>query len=123
MSILLDPLFFLTLSLLFCHELDAIRHHEWRLFAFLNRLDNERAYRLFILLHIPLFGLVFWFVAYPAVGFVIFVDVFVMVHLGLHRWFRAHPHYEFQGFVSNLFIVGAAATGAGHLLLLLTIYG
>ena len=116
-----DALFFLTLSLLFCHELDAIRHHEWRLFAFLNRLDDDSAYRVFTVLHIPLFGLFLWFVAYPAEGFTLFVDFFVVVHLGLHWWFRSHPRYEFEGFVSNFFIVGTAVAGVSHLALFLIV--
>lgn len=117
----IDNFFLLTLTFLFCHELDAILHHEWRLFAFLNRLDDERAYAGFALLHIPLFGLFLWFVAHPATWFFIAADSFVIIHLGLHWWFRTDPRYEFQGFVSNLFIVGSAFLGAIHLILLLTI--
>ena len=115
----LNFLFYLALAFLFCHELDAIYRREWRLFSFLNRFDDETAYRLFIVAHIPLFVLFLWFVAYPAFWFYVFVDGFVVMHLGLHWWFRTHPQYEFKGFVSNLFIVGAAIVGSVHLLLFL----
>jgi hypothetical protein len=117
-----DSLFLLMLALLFCHELDAIRHHEWRLFAFLNRLDDETAYAVFAVLHIPFFGLFLWFVVYPTAWFFIAADSFAIIHLGLHWWFRTDPRYEFQGFVSNLFIIGTALTGAAHLFLLFTDY-
>ncbi len=114
-----DTLFLLMLTLFLCHELDAIRHHEWRLFAFLNRLDDDVAYAIFALLHIPLFFLFLWFVAYPAPWFYTAADSFAIIHLGLHWWFRTDPRYEFQGFVSNFFIVGTALAGAAHLLLYL----
>lgn len=116
-----DPnnLFLLMITFFLCHELDAIRHHEWRLFAFLNRLDDDAAYAVFALLHIPLFGLFLWFVANPATWFYVAADSFSIIHLGLHWWFRSHSRYEFQGFVSNLFIVGTAVLGALHLILLL----
>jgi hypothetical protein len=114
-----DSLFLLIVTFLFCHELDAIRHYEWRLFAFINRLDDDTAYAVFAILHMPLFGLFLWFTAHPATWFFIAVDSFAIVHMGLHWWFRTHPRYEFRGFVSNLFIAGAAVSGALHLFLLL----
>lgn len=117
-----NSLFLLMLALLSCHELDAIRHHEWRLFAFLNRLDDDTAYAVFAMLHIPFFGLFLWFVAYPTAWFFTAADSFAIIHLGLHWWFRTDPRYEFQGFVSNLFIIGTALTGAAHLFLLITDY-
>ena len=114
-----DTLFLLMLVFLFCHELDAIYHHEWRLFAFLNRLDEAQAYAVFALLHLPFFFLFVWFAAHPATWFFIAADSFAIIHLGLHWWFRADSRYEFQGFVSNLFIGGTAVLGAVHLFLLL----
>lgn len=115
-----DSVYLLMVALLFCHELDAIRHHEWRLFAFLNRLDDDTAYAVFAVLHIPFFGLFLWFVAHPTAWFFIAADSFAILHLGLHWWFRTDPRYEFQGFVSNLFIIGTALAGAAHLLFFLT---
>ena len=114
-----DILFRLMLALFLCHELDAIRHHEWRLFAFINRLNDDAAYAVFAVLHIPLFLLFLWFVAQPATWFYIAADSFAIIHLGLHTWFRTDPRYEFHGFVSHLFIGGTAVCGAVHLLLLL----
>lgn len=114
-----DALFFLMITFFLCHELDAIRHHEWRLFAFLNRLEDNTAYAVFAVLHIPIFFLYIWFVANPAAWFTIAADSFAVIHLGLHWWFRTDPRYEFQGFVSNFFIIGTALAGAAHLLLYL----
>lgn len=113
-----NSLFLLMLTLFLCHELDAIRHHEWRLFAFINRLDDGAAYAVFAMLHIPLFFLFLWFVANPATWFYIAADSFAIIHLGLHWWFRSDPRYEFQGFVAKFFIIGTALTAASHLFLL-----
>lgn len=113
-----ENLFLLMMTFLLCHELDAIRQKEWRLFAFINRLDDERGYAVFAVLHIPLFFLFLWFVANPATWFFIAADSFALVHLGLHYWFRKDPRYEFQGVVSTIFIVGTAVFGAIHLILL-----
>lgn len=114
---LLEPLFFLTLSCLFCHEMDAIYRHEWRIFAFLQRFDDQTAYQIFTAAHLPLFFVLLWFIADPTNGFVIVVDGFAIVHMGLHWYFRQHPSYEFAGFLSNLFIVGAGISAIAHLLL------
>jgi len=47
--------FYLGLSFLMLHEMDAVRRKEWQLIAGLSTLDNERGYILFSVLHIPLF--------------------------------------------------------------------
>lgn len=54
-----------NLALLLAHELDGVRRQEWRMFALLNRLDDERAHQLFVLLHVPLFIVIFWFLSRP----------------------------------------------------------
>ena len=111
-------IFYLALALIFTHELDAIKHHEWRIFAFLRPLGDVRAYQVFTLLHIPLFILFLWIVQNPNLLIMILVDIFLIVHVGLHFLFRNHPHYEFQGWLSNGLIVGAGLAGASHLILL-----
>jgi hypothetical protein len=35
-----------------------------------------------------------------------------ILHVGLHRLFRSHPAYEFQGLESRLLILGAGLFGA-----------
>ena len=61
MNIFKDFLFFINLSLLVIHEFDAIRRKEWRLFVFLKDLEDELAYQIFTLLHLPFLLLIFWF--------------------------------------------------------------
>ena len=110
--------YLIGVALLFVHELDAIKHHEWRLFAFLNPLGDENAYRVFTFLHLPLFLIFLWMTAYPRLNFEIAVDIFLVVHVGLHFLFRNHPKYEFKGWFSHGIIAGAGIMGALHLLLL-----
>lgn len=113
-------LYVFGIALLFVHELDAIRHHEWRLFAFLRPFGDERAYQLFTLLHIPLFLLFLWPAIYPARLLAIVLDLFLIIHVALHYLFRNHPLYTFHGWFSHGIIVAAGLVGALHLLLLIT---
>ncbi len=114
-----NTIYLLGVALLFTHELDAIKHHEWRLFAFLiNPLGDKMAYRVFTLVHVPLFFLFMWMVAYPRLNFEIAVDLFLIVHVGLHYLFRNHPSYEFSGWFSHGIIGGAGLMGALHLILI-----
>ena len=119
----IDLLFWLSLALLLAHELDAVRRQEWRLFAFLNRLDDERAHQLFVLLHLPLFVLVFWFLSrsdQPGyVWFQLVIDIFLIIHLGLHILFRNHPANNFNNTFSLALITGMALLGVTHAGLLL----
>ena len=110
--------FTLGVVLLFTHELDAIRHHEWRLFAFLRPFGEEGAYQLFVLLHIPLFMLFLWPLLMPARRLEITIDLFLIIHVGLHYLFRNHSHYTFHGWLSHGVIALAGAVGAWHLWLI-----
>jgi len=56
MSILLPVLFSVILSLLFLHEMDAVRNAEWKMFVILKDMDETKAYRIFTLLHLPLYA-------------------------------------------------------------------
>jgi len=121
--IFIDLLFWLNLALLLTHELDAIRRQEWRMFIFLNRLDDEQAHQLFVLLHVPLFTLFFWFLSRPNqpiyFWFQLVVDAFLIVHLGLHMLFRNHPANAFRTSFSKRLIEGMALSGLIHAALLL----
>ncbi len=108
--------FFAGLALLFAHELDAVRLHEWRLFPGLRRLDDEAGYRLFTALHVPLFFAIFLglFGAGPGVraGLIVALDVFFIVHVALHVLLRHVPHYRFSSLFSWALIAGAGVAGA-----------
>jgi hypothetical protein len=108
--------FFIGLALLFTHELDAIRRKEWRLFVFLSNLEEERAFRMFAALHIPIFLLIFLAVFGTSrseirENTIIGLDMFFVVHVVLHTLFSKHPDYDFHTGFSRLLILGAGLCG------------
>lgn len=118
MTDIVNALFFVNIAWLATHELDAIRHHEWRIFFHRIPVDDLTAYRAFVAVHVPFFALITAWSREPA--FQIAFSVFLIVHAGLHWYFRSHPAYEFEGWFSNLIIFGGAPLGALHLLLLIS---
>jgi hypothetical protein len=112
------PFFMLGLSLILVHELDAVRCHEWRIFPGLSKLSDEWGLRIFIMLHIPLMYVLLAAVAAgPGAMWVAVLDLFFVLHLGLHMLFLRHPRNEFSDRVSWTLIVGAAMSGGVDLLL------
>lgn len=116
-----DVLFYLAFAALVTHELDAVHKREWRLLFILRALPDESARRAFILLHVPLVAVLLWLIAHPAQGVrfwtMIGLDVFMVVHAGLHWRLSGGPNYEFNTVHSRLIIYGTAALAAAHLLL------
>ena len=114
-----DAVFSLGLSLLLVHELDAVRAQEWRLLPILRRMPELVGRDVFILVHVPLIALLIWFALHsqPIVRlrFQVAADLFFLLHVGLHRAFRSHPHYDFHSLLSRGLILGAGATGIVHL--------
>jgi len=121
----IDLIFYTGLSLLLTHELDAVKRHEWRIFPGLSNLKDNLSYHLFVVLHIPLFIMILWFLCHPSeyvhFWFQISVDGFLIIHLGLHHFFKAHDKYEFTQQFSRVIINLMALTGLIHMILLLTI--
>jgi hypothetical protein len=116
-----DALFFLTLGMLFTHELDAMPNHEWRGLPGLGALPDDVAMVAFVVLHVPLFAAVVAFVASPIertrtiARFV--VAGFVVVHAGLHALSMGDPGYEFSSLLSTSLIFGGGVLGALYLAL------
>ncbi len=121
----IDLIFYTGLSLLLTHELDAIKQHEWRIFPGLSNLKENLSYHLFVALHLPLYILILWLVCHPSeyvrFWFQIGVDGFLIVHLGLHLFFKSHDKYEFNQQFSKIIINLMALTGLIHIILLFTI--
>lgn len=118
-----DFLFYLAFATLVAHELDAVHKHEWRLLFILRGMPDGSARRAFVLIHIPLLATLFWLVAHPVESTrfwtMLSLDVFIVVHAGLHWRLSKHPKYEFHTLYSRFIIYGAAALAATHLFLLL----
>jgi len=118
-----DLIFYLGLSLLFTHELDAIKRHEWRIFPGLSNLKEATSYRVFVILHIPLFFLFLLNLCHPHESirywFQMCVDGFLIIHLGLHHIFKSNIKNEFTETFSKFIIRLMALTGLIHIILLL----
>ncbi|MEM1483719.1 DUF6713 family protein [Oscillospiraceae bacterium PP1C4] len=56
-------LFAIIISLLLIHEMDAIRTKEWKMFIILKKMTDEKAYKVFTLIHLPLYFLIIWIMA------------------------------------------------------------
>lgn len=117
-----DFVFYLALAMLLGHELDAVHRHEWRLLFFLRNLSDSIGQQIFVLLHIPLFILIFYLITHDQylvrywtmLGF----NLFIVIHAGLHWRLRKHHLYEFDSLASNLLIYGTAVISIIHMLLL-----
>jgi len=115
--------FIIAVAFIFTHELDAVRRHEWRIMPVLNRLSEEVGFQVFVLAHIPLFGLLVWALLLPrdetTNAFQIAISVFCIFHVLLHKLFENHPANEFNTPLSQFLIWGGGIAGTGHILLVL----
>lgn len=116
-------IFFFLLALLIVHELDAIRRYEWRMFIILNKMDDEKAFQIFTVLHIPLLMLIFWLLTHSSTivvfWFQVVVDVFLIIHKFLHDSFQKHSNNKFDTTFSKRLIDLMAVVGFIHLALVL----
>jgi hypothetical protein len=109
--------FFINIAWMMVHELDAIDRHEWRIFQtfvpLYDRLDDVNAYRFFAVLHVPLLAWILWAAQFRGVqvGF----DLFLLIHIGLHRLFRHHPQNALNNWFSQFLIIGVAPFALLHL--------
>lgn len=114
-----NTIFYLGMGALFTYELDAMTNHEWRILPLLNLLPDDTGMSLFILAHIPLFGVLIALVAAsnPTVRqrtrFAL--SAFLIINGMLHALFMSHPNYEFHSIISNILIFGGGVLGALHL--------
>lgn len=117
--LLVNFIFQLAFATLVTHELDAVHKREWRLLFILHKLPEERARRAFILIHVPLFAVLFWLITHPhgavRLGSRVGLDLFMIVHAGLHWRLSNHLKYMFKTAYSRLLIYGAAVLGLVHL--------
>lgn len=105
--------FYLGLTLLIMHEMDAIRCKEWRIFPGLSLLSDKAGYSVFIFAHIPLFFFIFWQLtsSNDLEGFVKGFNIFMIIHLGLHVLYLKNKKNEFKDWISWTIIIGAGLCG------------
>jgi|LakMenEpi03Aug12_release.lakeMendotaPanAssembly.Ray.scaffolds.fasta_scaffold15100_8 hypothetical protein len=117
-SMVEHPLFYLGLSLLLMHEMDAIRCKEWRIFPGLSLLGNKLGHIVFVFAHIPLFFYIFWQLTHSQDidAFIYRFNIFMIVHLGLHILFLKHKNNEFKDWISWTILIGSGLSGLIDLL-------
>lgn len=105
--------FFLGLSLLLMHEMDAIRCREWRIFPGMSMLSDRVGQIVFIFVHIPLFYFILWQLANSQniEKFIWGFSLFMIIHLGLHILFLKNRNNEFKDWISWTIIIGVGLCG------------
>uniref|UniRef100_UPI0032166640 DUF6713 family protein n=1 Tax=uncultured Draconibacterium sp. TaxID=1573823 RepID=UPI0032166640 len=114
-----NSIVFLTgLSLLLTHEMDAIRCKEWRIFPGLSKLNDKSGHLIFILAHVPIFGWLLWQLTNSSNNDMLRtgIDVFLLIHLGLHLLFLKNKRNEFKDWISWTIIAGAGICGVADLI-------
>lgn len=114
-----DVLFFLAVSSLLLHEMDAIDKREWRVLFVLRKLPDSGALRWFILLHLPLLVALLALVAAESSSTTQSieggVDVFLVGHGVLHEMMSARGDASFASTFSRMLIWSAGLFGIVHL--------
>ncbi|MFM2269056.1 MAG: hypothetical protein RL757_2497 [Bacteroidota bacterium] len=108
-----NVVFYLGLSFILMHEMDAIRCKEWRILPITSFLNDKIGYFVFLFLHIP----IFYWILYMLIDnpnnhkFIIGLDYFFIIHVVLHLLFLKHKKNEFKDYISWSIIVGAGLCG------------
>ncbi|MDM1407427.1 DUF6713 family protein [Myroides sp. DF42-4-2] len=110
--------FYLALSLIIMHEIDAVRCKEWRIFPGLASLGDKVGYIVFLFGHLPLFVWALWYLnqSENPDNFIIGFSLFCILHIGLHLLFYKHKYNEFKDWISWSLIVGAGLAGLFQLI-------
>ena len=118
-------LFIVIISLLLVHEMDAIRAKEWKMFIVLKDMEEEAAYKFFVLIHLPLYVVAFYILYDGGImaSYVlkIVIDIFLLVHAIIHYGFRNHSHNGFKSIFSKNIIYSMSGLALLHLCLLLAL--
>ena len=113
--------YYLGVSALITHELDAVLNHEWKLLFHWFDLSDGVGNELFIALHFPLFLLFLYFSHHKQASvqssFRSLICAFLIFHGGLHFFLSDHSNYLFSGFLSNFYIFGGLVFGLIYLAL------
>lgn len=106
--------FFVGLSFILAHEMDAIKSREWMIFPLTDRLREKTGYLVFTAVHIPLY-LVLLLALFGQnginSGLIMGFDIFFIIHVFLHLLFLRHSKNQFTSIFSWIIILGAGVAG------------
>ncbi|WP_370693359.1 DUF6713 family protein [Vibrio penaeicida] len=115
-----NTLFFIGIFCFVAHEIDAMMHHAWLVLPLTVWIPEEYAQTLFVLAHIPLFLIMMFMLPTYFLSKIEKVQTaiatFIVIHGILHSAFMTHEHYEFDSFLSNLWIFGGTICSAVFLI-------
>jgi hypothetical protein len=110
--------FYIGLTFISVHEMDAIRCREWRIFPVLSLLTDKFGQLIFIFANIPLFFFVFYKLTHPeSNSFIKWFDIFMIIHIGLHLLLLKNKNNEFKDWISWILIIGAGFFGLVDLII------
>lgn len=102
---ILKILLWINVSLFILHEMDAVRTREWKMMILFNRLDDNTGDKIFILLHLPLYSIIFYFMEYYFKPFLLSVSVLLIIHQFMHLLFRNHTENKMNEMFSKIVIL------------------
>lgn len=110
----------LTIALFATHELDAVARAEWQLLPVLSSLNDEADLMWFVLLHIPLFWLVFWLGNHRQTDLrnrarLVFCSL-TIAHTAAHFLLSGHSAYQFEAPVETLTVYGSGLAAVIYLI-------
>lgn len=97
--------------------MDAMTHSEWLLLPLLGKFTEATGRDIFLLLHIPLYGGLFWalfLASWKQFAQRTFCGVLI-VHAIAHFLLSGHELYTFVAPVETITVYGAALVGMGFL--------
>ncbi len=111
--------FYLGLTFIIMHEMDAIRCKEWRIFPGLSFLNDDWGFKVFMIAYIPLFFFLLDGLADKENNEALIdgLNIFFVAHLGLHLLFLLHKKNEFKDWISWTIISGAGLFGLADLII------
>ncbi|CCN71093.1 DUF6713 family protein [Vibrio nigripulchritudo] len=111
-----NVLFFLGFAFFVIHEIDAMMHHEWLVIPLTVWIPQDYAMTLFVAAHIPLFLVMMVMLPTEFLSKIeklqTAMATFIVIHGILHSAFMTHEQYEFDSFLSNLWIFGGTLASA-----------
>ena len=108
--------FYIAISFMLTHEMIAVRLKEWTIFPFLSSLEEEKGYMVFTILHIPIYFLLFYGLLTNQESVIKGLDIFFIIHVGLHIVFLRHKNNQFKSLLSWIIICSIGVLGILDLL-------
>lgn len=116
--------FITSITLLILHEMDAIKAKEWRMFIILKDMNEEIAYKVFSIIHFPLYFVILFLMLQFKQStnslFFIIIDILLILHTFIHLGFRKNKSNGFSSMYSKILMYLLGLSALINLLILKT---